>query len=42
MALVELCEQRQIFYSLHLPIQQLEYGAGEKQVIEARKLLAQA
>lgn len=42
MALIELCEQRQIFYSLHLPIQQLEYGSGEKHAIEARKLLAQA
>ncbi|MBJ9984903.1 DUF58 domain-containing protein [Acinetobacter sp. S40] len=42
MALIELCEQRQIFYSLHLPTQQLEHGAGENHAIEARKLLAQA
>ncbi|WP_130802954.1 DUF58 domain-containing protein [Acinetobacter ihumii] len=42
MSLVELCEQRQETFALVLPHASLEYGSGEKQSIQARRLLAQA
>ena len=42
MGLVEECEQQQCAYRLLLPHAELVKGMGEQQLIQAKRLLAQA
>lgn len=42
MGLVEQCEQQQLPYKLVLPQDELDFDCGEKQLLQAKRLLAQA